>query len=438
MISVLQSMIVDFQEAAIATGTARHLQLEHLSGKASICIGARRSGKSTYMHQIMAKLMTQGVSQKNIVHLNFFDDRLYQLPQVGFNTILEAYYGLYPEKKNTETVYYFFDEIQMIAGWEAFIERLLRTEKCEVYLTGSSAKMLSKEIATQMRGRALSWELFPFSFAEYLDHTQLEVTYPLSTKTRLLVQQAFNEYCTTGGFPEVLGYNKMMRIKVHQEYFNAMLFRDLIERHKVVHPKIVLDLAHWLVNNIAALYSINSLYGYLQSLGHKVQKTAVSEYLQRLEDAYFFFTVRIFDASVARMQANPKKIYCIDHAMVNSLASGILVNSGHLLENMVFMGLRRITPHVFYYKTKSGKEVDFLIQQKAGKKVLIQVSETLLDPKTEKREVGALVESMLELNLKQGIIVTRQEQGEVTTEAGVITIVPIWKFLLDVEGWKEN
>ena len=344
MMETIKSLILDFQETPLETGVPRRLALEAVHGKAAVCIGVRRSGKSTYLLQVAQRLLDGGVSRQNILHLNFFDDRLHNVRRDNLGLIMEAYYSLYPEKKNSETVYCFFDEIQAASGWEPFVDRLMRTEKCEVYLTGSSATMLSKEIATQMRGRALSWEVFPYSFREFLDYKGLEGAGALSTKRRLLVQKAFGEYWETGGFPEVAGLAQHLRIKTHQEYFHAILFQDLVERHDVSHPKAVTDLAHRLVDNTASFYSVNSLTGYLQSLGHKAPKSVVADYLDWFEDAYFLFTVRIFDASLARSNTNPKKVYCIDHALVASVSSRILVNSGHLLENLVFTALRRLHP----------------------------------------------------------------------------------------------
>ncbi|MCD6499991.1 MAG: AAA family ATPase, partial [Deltaproteobacteria bacterium] len=161
MIETLKSIILDFQEVELDTGVPRRLKIRTVPHKATVCIGVRRSGKSTYLFQVIKRLLDDGLSRENILYLNFFDDRLHNLRQVGLGVITDAYYSLYPEKKNTETVYCFFEEIQAVPGWEPFVDRLMRTEKCEVYITGSSARMLSKEIATQMRGRALSWELFP-------------------------------------------------------------------------------------------------------------------------------------------------------------------------------------------------------------------------------------------------------------------------------------
>jgi len=430
MIGTIKSIILDFQEMPLETGVPRRLRIEAVRGKAAVCIGVRRGGKSTYMFQVIQRLLDSGVPRQSILYLNFFDDRLHNLRQDNLGLIAEAYYSVYPEKKNTETVYCFFDEIQAAEGWEPFIDRLMRTEKCEIYLTGSSARMLSKEIATQMRGRALSWEMFPFSFREFLDYKGIESGGALSTKKRLLVQKAFEEYWESGGFPEVAGLSRHLRIKTHQEYFHTILFRDLVERHDVSHPKAVTDLAHRLVDNAASLYSVNSLTGYLKSLGHKVPKSAVSDYLQWFEDAYFLFTVRIFDASAARRDTNPKRVYCVDHAMVTSVSSGILVNSGHLLENLVFMALRRRHPEIYYYKTKSGREVDFIVPTRRRPQMLVQVSESLAEPQTRKREIAALSEAMTEIGLSTGTIVTRNEDERMDVEAGGIEVMPAWRFLL--------
>ena len=432
MMDTLKEILLDFQEIDLSTGVPRRVAVSPVPGKATVCIGVRRSGKSTFMFQLMKKLQSSGVSRQNILYLNFFDDRLHSLQHDNLGVILEAYFSLYPEKKNTEKVYCFFDEIQVISGWEPFVDRLMRMEKCEVYITGSSAQMLSREIATQMRGRALSWEIFPFSFREFLDYKGIESDGPLSTKKRLTIRKAFEEYWENGGFPEVAGLNQMLRIRIHQEYWGAMLFRDLVERHDISHPKALTDLAHRLVDNTGSLYSINNLTGYLKSLGHKAPKATVSNYLEWFEDAYVLFTVRLFDASLSRANVNPKKIYCVDHALVRSISSGILINSGHLLENLVFTALRRITPDIFYYKTRTGREVDFITGRQGPSRMLVQVCESMADRQTRKRETTALAEAMAECTLTQGIIVTRHEEEQIQVDCGNIDVVSAWRFLLQI------
>ncbi len=384
------------------------------------------------MHQHIQTLLSNGVSVQNILYVNFFDDRLHKMTKDSLGQILEAYFLLFPEKKNTQKIYCFFDEIQLIQGWEFFIERLQRTEMCEIFITGSSAQMLSREIGTQMRGRALAWELFPFSFREYLRSQNIACPAELSMKQRLVVQNAFEKYWECGGFPEVVNSSKNVRTRIHQEYFNSIIFRDLVERHDISHPRAISDLAHWMADNTASLYSINSLTGYLKSLGHKVPKSSVSDYITWFEDAYAFFSVRLFDASLSRSQANPKKIYAIDHSMVRSVSSGILTNAGHLLENLVFTALRRVSSDIFYYRTKQGREVDFIAIDTSNKKSLIQVCETFVDEKTKKREIVALQEAMTELGMKVGIVVTRHEAETLSADQLKIHVIPIWRFLLEL------
>jgi len=429
MLEIITRLILDFQQQPVDGGYPRALTIHVLTKKATVCIGVRRSGKSTYLFQIINKLLESGIPKEKILYLNFFDDRLHSLYHSNLEVITDAYYSLYPNNNN-EKIYYFFDEIQMLSNWEPFVNRLMQSEHCEVYITGSSARMLSKEIATQMRGRSLSWELFPFSFQEYLQTK--EISAPAgSSKYKHAATNAFEEYLQCGGFPEVLSLQARTRAKVHQEYFNAILFRDIVERHNIPHPRLLTDLAYRLIDNTSSLYTINSLYGYLKSLDHKAAKSVVSEYLGWLEDAYCLFTVRLFDASLARAQANPKKIYCIDHSFVRSISSNILINSGHLLENLVFIELRRSNEEIYYYKTKNTREVDFIYRDENKQLQLIQVCEKLRDEATKTRELTALNEAMAELNLSVGIIITMHDEQEVKVASGTVKIIPAWRWLTD-------
>ena len=430
MIQLIQEIILDAQEHSWFTGTKRSLKLTVIPKKATVLIGVRRCGKSTLMHQVLEGLKSDGINRENILYLNFFDDRLANLRIAGLDKVLEAYFLLYPDKRTREKIYCFFDEIQAVTGWESFIDRLMRTENCEVYLTGSSANMLSKEIATEMRGRALSWELFPFSFREYLNFRGLASNLPFSVQNKLEIQHAFESYWDCGGYPEVIDANKFLRIKIHQEYLNSILFRDLIERYDIPHPRAIVDLARRLIDSASSLYTLNNLTNFLKSMGHKVPKSSVADYLMWLDDAYFLFTVRLYDASFSKSNANPKKIYAIDHAFIRSISSGILINSGHLLENLVFIALRRLNGKLFYYRTERGTEVDFLMINDAGGKELFQVSESMENPATRQREIQSLKLAMSELGLNGGTIITRNEAEQIETDRGKIEVVPVWRFLL--------
>ena len=400
-----------------------------VKGKAFVCIGVRRCGKSTLLYQIIKDLENQGVKRENILYLNFFDDRLTEIKHGNLSLIIEAYYSLYPEKKGAERVYCFLDEIQEARNWEPFVDRVLRTEKCSAFISGSSAKMLSKEVATQMRGRSLVWELFPFSFKEFLDYKEVDYK-RLTSKNRLMVRKSFDEYFQKGGFPEVRNTTDKIRIMIHQEYYKAILHRDIIERFNAIHPQAVVQAGYGLICSAASLYSINRVTAYLKSLGHKVSKGFVSSCISWFEDAYFLFSVKIFTPSVSKQNVNPKKIYCIDHSMITSVAPSLLANRGRLLENIIFMHLRHSTEEIYYYRTRKGHEVDFIWLDNQGKRNLVQACLSLEEPVTKKREISSLVDAMNELGIGKATLITLAQQDILEEENKIIEIVPAWKYLL--------
>ena len=431
--AALREMILESQERAPQETTPRSVRLEALPGKASVCVGVRRCGKSTLLLQRAQALRAEGVARERIVYLNLFDDRLHGLTAAHLGLIVEECYALYPEGRSA-LMYFFLDELQVVAGWEPFVDRLLRVERAEVYISGSSAQMLSTEIATQMRGRSLSWELFPFSFTEYLDHTSVPRTLPLSPQRRAHIRAGFELYWREGGFPEVSGVSAELRVRVHQEYLSAALFRDIIERHDVAHPRAVSDLARRLLSGVGSLYTLNKLTSYLHGLGHKMSKVAIADCLRWFEDAFMLFTVLKHDASLSKANANPKKIYCVDHALVCSVSLGVLANTGHLLENLVFIALRRRTQQVSYYKTEEGWEVDFIARTPSGERLLVQVCERLGEGETRQRELRALRSAMREQGLARGLVVTREEEEALEGEEGRVDVVPVWRFLLEWEA----
>ncbi len=429
---IIKQMILDFQRQDLESFVRRDFDFYRIEKKAAICIGVRRCGKSTLMTQIMSDLISEGVKRENILFMNFFDDRVMELRKTGPSLVTDVYFSLFPEKKGAEKIYCFFDEIQEIPNWEMFVERILRTELCEVYITGSSAKMLSTEIATQMRGRSLSYELFPFSFREFLSYKKIPAE-NTTTKEKMILAKAFEEYFEKGGFPEILNLTRNERIGVHQEYFRTIIFHDVVERFNVSNPQAVINLANRLLTSVSSLYSINRLYEYLRSIGYKTTKDFVSTALGWFEDCYFLFSVQIFDRSFAKRNVNLKKIYCVDHSMVDSVDPNVTEKKGYLLENLVFSTIRRGSSEIYYYKTGSGKEVDFCWIDKKGNKNLVQVSFDLNDEKTRKREVSAIIEAMDEIKEKKGTLVTMNESDVLVVEDKTVEIVPAWKYLLDFE-----
>jgi predicted AAA+ superfamily ATPase len=430
-LTLVQDLLVEARQQEWFTGVLRHLDYQLMPGKALACIGVRRCGKSTFLHQIMGRLRTEGVPAEDFIYLNFFDDRLEPVRQGRLDLITEAYFSLYPEKRGRGGLHCFLDEIQMCSGWEGFVDRLLRVERMGVCFSGSSARLLAHEVGTAMRGRALTWELFPFSFAEFLDARGIDPDLQ-GQAARLRVRKAFDEYWEKGGFPEVLNADESLRVMIHQDYFKTMIFRDVVDRCDAIHPRAVRDAAYRLLNSTASLYSINAVTGYLKSQGHKISKTFVGEMLDWFEDAYALFSVKLFDASLSRQAVNPKKIYAVDHAMVRSCSTGILVNSGHLLENMVFIDGRRRGRSLFYYRTRNGREVDFVWKDSDGQVTLIQVCEQMPEgSETRERELTALREAQAEQSGCRAVVVTRDEEVMIDAPHGRIEVLPVWKWLLE-------
>lgn len=394
----------------------------------SICIGVRRCGKSTLMESVILRLLEEGVSRDNIVCINFSDDRLLGLQSGGWDAFFSAYYGRFPEKRGKETVYFFFDEIQLFPHWELFVERLRREENCRIFITGSSAHLLGHEVGTELRGRTLSTELFPFSFGEFLVRCGISRE-GRGTTHRMKVIKAWEKFCAEGGFPAVFDLPESARKLLHREYLNALMLRDVIERYKVTQPLALRHLANRMVNGIGTLFSFRKVCEELKALGFAVNRNMVAQYLQWLEDAYFLFTIPVYSASVARQSRELRKVYCVDHAMANTLSNGVLKNRGQMLENMVFVHLRRYTQQVYYYKTQNALEVDFMAVFPEGEKLLVQVCADMSAPDTRKRELRALQVAMAESRLPRGIIVTDGIPETISTEVGTIEVIPATDFL---------
>ena len=389
MIECLKRIIREYQSLEPPGGLLpRHVAIGSLPGKVSLVTGVRGSGKTTLLRQRIRQLIGNSVPPENILYLDLADDRLYWLRHENPDLILEGYFELHPQKRGSETVRCFFDEVQALAHWQIFIDRLTRSEKCEVTVAGSLLPSPEEDTTSPLTGRVVSWEVFPLSFREFLDGKGIESDGPLSTKQRLTIQKAFEDYWQVGGFPGVNRIDQRHRIETHQANWNTIL-ASIIGCHNISHPRAVIDLAHWLVDNTGSFYAVGHLTDYLKSLSHRVRKSSVVDWLVAFEDAGLMFSVNIFSSSPTRISVNPRKVYCIDHALVTSISSGILTNRDSLLENLVFTALRRVTPEIFYHKTKTGREVDLvaLLPSAPGQAravILVQICASLADPRVSR------------------------------------------------------
>lgn len=411
----------------------RDTQILPVPRKATVIIGIRRSGKSTWQHEKIEALLDDGVPTENICYIDASDDRLdfLRTEESDPTVITDTYYGMYPDK-HTQKTYFFFDELQYVNRWAQFVNRIQTTENCEVYITGSSAKLLSKEIATELGGRTFTWEMFPFSFREFLRaHEKPESISDISSRDEII--GAFGDYVTKGGMPERLVLPKgTMAALYFQNLVNDVLARDIILRYNIQHPVQLKRLVQILLNNFSRLISVNKLKQRLAGERNRLSPELISDYIDKLIDCYLMFTIPIRSYNMAVQAVNPKKIYCVDHAMAQAFSRATSDNNGFVLENMVFVALRRTTEHVFYYKTENGDEIDFAVGPDSDIHLIQVCWELENQNKTREREIGALLDGMKELGLKDSWLITAYEEEEFMDEETDrhIHIVPAYKWLL--------
>jgi len=426
MKQVLSELYGDFLERDLPALTPRLGDFEAVPGKALAMIGMRRSGKTFICYEQIARLLDAGVPKEQILYLNFEDDRLYGFRLEDCRKILDVFYSANPDKK-TRRCHFFFDEIQNIPDWERFIRRVLDTENATVHLTGSSAKLLSIEMATAMRGRALDREVFPFSFSEFLraHGRKAKISNP-GAQLRLEINALARDYLRSGGFPEVIKCEANRRQEILQSYVDAVVLRDVVERHGVGNVEALRALVHRVLRSPCAKLSVNRFYHDLKSRGLRVGKDDLYAFLHYLEEAYLLFPTPIWSRSEHKRQVNPKKIYLVDNGIADAWSTRQTPDNGAFLENLVFVALRRRGVVPGYYQTAQGLEVDFAFRTDERTE-LIQVAWSLEDPETRARELRALRKAAQEVPEPRCRVVTLEEEGK---EDDAIEIIPLWKFLL--------
>jgi predicted AAA+ superfamily ATPase len=439
MHTLFEQFIAEFQERNLPALTRRDVRLPALAGKIDTVIGMRRSGKSWRLYQAMQDLLAAGLPRQRLLYVNFDDERLLPLGAADLHHLPETWYRLYPDNKGQQC-HAFFDEIQNVPGWEAFVRRLLDTEALQITLTGSSARLLSREIASALRGRSLSTELFPFSFREMLRHEDIDETPVLAAggRRRAVLSNRLRQYLEVGGFPEVQGIEAPYRIRILQDYVDVVILRDVVERHQVSNVTALRYLIRHLLGAPAMAFSINRFYNDLKSQGIPVSKNSLHEFLGYLEDAYLIQTVALDSRSERQRQVNPRKVYPIDTGLARAYRHAPGSDRGWLLETLVFLDLRRRGLEVCYFRSQTGYEVDFLARPLTGEPQAIQVTETLADPATRTRELRALEAVMAERNLAEATLVTLDEETRIETPAGPVAVVPAWRWLLRDDATTTN
>ncbi len=429
MKEVIAQLIDDFHERKLPDLVTRNEELPEIQGKADVIMGMRRTGKTFFCYQKIQELLLAGIRPEQILYLNFEDERLLDFALADFQGIIDVYFGKYPQNRESRC-YFFFDEIQRIEQWEMFIRRVLDTLNVQVFLTGSSSKLLSTEIATSLRGRSLSTEIFPFSFQEFLKAHGHFDSCPVNFGPQVssVLRNAVLKYLEIGGFPEVQTLDRNFRVEVLQSYIDTVLLKDVIERHKVSNVVALKHLVRQIMNQPCGKFSVNKFYNMLKSMSVKCTKNSLYEYLDHLVDAYLFYKVPIHTRSEKSRMLNPVKMYTIDTGLLNAMTFRNASNNGPFLENMAFMHLRRTGFEVEYVITKNGYETDFFARHKlSGDVKLIQVCWNMSAKETFNRELRGLHCAMRELSVDSGTIVTWDDQASLDNN---IKVVPVWKWLL--------
>ena len=409
MHDLLRLKLTEALTVPVPTFTRRQVHLPAVPGKALAVIGVRRSGKTTFLWQCLADRLAAGTPRETLVMLGLEDDRLAGIQVSDLAWLLEEYFRQYPTHRGDRTVTLFLDEIQTVPGWEAFARRVIDTEKVDLFLSGSSARLLSREVATSMRGRALEVLIHPFSFRESLRHAEAEPEAAwsrLPARARSELDHRLRRYLVEGGFPEAQGIDERDRYALLRSYVDVVVLRDVIERHAVSNPTPLRWMQRQLLANPGALFSVQKFHRALKSQGIAVGKDTLHAYLAHFEDAFLIRTASLHSASERQRMVNPRKAYPVDPGLIPVYERSGRPNWGHALETVVFLELERRGYQIDYVRTKEGFEVDFLAANPGETPLLLQVCIDVQDPQTYEREVRALAAATEEYPTARPILVT--------------------------------
>lgn len=424
-----EKVIIQWREFEVPESFDRAVNVPLNTGFIVSIIGPRRAGKTFVCFNVINKLLKSNVSKEQILYINFEDEKLLGANAQDLDKLLDTFYELYTfDTKND--LYLFFDEIQNVLHWDVWVRRIHDMHKnIHFILTGSSSKLLSREISTVLRGRVFSVEVFPLSLKELLfwKDVQYDVKTVSKSNKRFAVKKLFNEYLHEGGYP-VIYTNSQMKQQILQNYFESIILKDIVERHNIRDFKKLKLLASLLFDNIAKEASYTKMANTLASSGYALSKKTVIDYISYFEDVYLFFQNVKYEYSLRKQLGSIKKVYCIDNGLLNAVSFKFSSDRGRLLENLVFVELKRRNKKVFY--NKGICECDFVIQDKDRIVEAIQVTEKISSG-NEEREVQGLLEAVKKFKLKQGVLLTHDEERTVTENGVTIRIIPVWKWLIE-------
>jgi predicted AAA+ superfamily ATPase len=392
------------------------------TGEIVVIKGVRRSGKSTLILQLVKKLVEEGLKEENTLVVNFEDPRFKNLCL----ELLDKIYETYREELQVEAEHLVvLDEVQEIEGWEKFARFLQEAKKACVIITGSSSKLLSEEYSTLLAGRHVDMEIHPLSFKEFLGFKGLLIENRRDIiQYRHKIRKLQNDYIEFGGFPKVTLIEEG-KADLLANYFRDIVIKDVQMRFKVRETGKLEELAKYYLTNIATLQSYNRIRKTLN-----LSLDTVERYSRYFSIARLLFFVPKFAYSLKEQILNPKKVYCIDSGLRNIVSFKFSEDIGRIVENIVFLELFRSGKEVYYWRDRTGREIDFVVKEGPRVSELVQVCWNVEDEKTRRREIGALVKAMDELKLKDGLIITEDSEGQEDINGKSVTYKPLWKWLV--------
>ena len=427
---------IELKQSEMPVSVVERTESLPLDGRDIITVpGVRRCGKSSRMELAINELLKRGVPQRNILWVGFDDERFAQMTAVELDLILEAYRELYPETPIRD-VWMFFDELPLVEGWELFVLRVYKSYSKHIFICGSNAHTLSKEMKSELRGWPLEFETWPLSFAEYCDFRGVDRKSALES-ARAKVRKAFDAFNRMGGMPAVaLTDSLSLQYKRLQGYFDTMLLRDFVEHFKVKSPLVLRFFLKRAMSAIANPLSVNAIYGAVRAQGLKISKDELYVWLQDACDIYLLIRVPKYSRSLAKQAAALAKYYVVDNGLRNAVIPMQSDDDGKQLENTVFLEInrrRRAQETIAYYQGRG--ECDFVVSDGETVRQLVQVTwemsgEDERSRETRKREVGGLIEAAESLHCEDLTIVTHDEEAVLKERGHVIRVVPAWKWTL--------
>jgi len=396
------------------------IHLPEVLNKVVVFYGVRRSGKTFILFNLFKR------NKDHSVYIDFEDERLAGFQVKDFEVLKEAILELKPHLIGKELVF-LLDEVQNIKGWERFCRRAVEREGMKVFVSGSSSKMMPFEIHTELRGRSWSIEVLPFSFKEYLNIKGIDITDKriIYTSKRVAIKNSFQEYMRWGGFPEVsLVDSELEKTKLLKEYLGAMFFRDLVERYTITNIPLLDALSDKLFSSLSLKFSLNSFYKQYKDQ-FPFSKDLLFRYYRHFLQSMLIFEVRKFAESTYKRMRNPPKIYLTDTGLGKRISSR---DSGRSLENIVFLELKRRGGKIFYYDERG--ECDFIAKSEDHPLLPVQVCFELTEVNSE-REIRGVVEACHWVGVKEGMILTFDDEKELSVEGVNISVLPAWKWCIE-------